>query len=62
MKKYKIFGNVHNMHYSMNFRKTNSMYVILNIITIERGVCVCVCVGKRERKENKHKKVVCRVA
>jgi hypothetical protein len=38
------------------------MYVILNIITIERGVCVCVCVGKRERKANKRKKVVCRVA
>ncbi len=33
------------------------MYVILNIITIER----CVCVGKKERKANKHKKVVCRV-
>jgi hypothetical protein len=35
------------------------MYVILNIITIERGVCVCV--GKRERKAYKHKKVVCKV-
>jgi hypothetical protein len=36
------------------------MYVILNIITIEKGVCVCV--GKKKRKVDKHPKVICRVA
>jgi hypothetical protein len=41
MKKNQIFGDVHNRHHSVSFRKTNSMYVIANTKTTERVVCVC---------------------
>jgi len=53
MKKNEIFKNVHNRHHNMNFKKTNSMYVIANIKTIERIVSMCVQ-AKKERKANKH--------
>jgi hypothetical protein len=49
MKKNKIFGNVHNMHHSMNFWKTNFMYLIVNIRTIE----IESCVWKKKKKKGR---------
>jgi hypothetical protein len=42
MKKIQIFKNVHHRHHNMSFKKTIFMYVIANIKTIERIVCMCV--------------------